>query len=142
MLEDRMSKQSEVEKEQDQSGRLSPGGTPGGLGLFLVGLVLFVVGGYLILNQVQVTSGYWQWWGGSTFGVTLIPLVIGIAVLFFDGKSVIGWILAIAGLAIIFAGIIVNINIYINHTTLFNFIVMLALFASGLGLMARALRSR
>ena len=34
-----------------------PGGTPGGLGTFLLGLALAVGGGYLILNQVQVTSG-------------------------------------------------------------------------------------
>src|ERR1051325_9013138 len=38
----------------------SPGGTPGGLGEFLGGLALVVAGGYLLLNQVTVTSGFWS----------------------------------------------------------------------------------
>jgi hypothetical protein len=38
-----------------------PGGTPGGLGTFLLGGGLAVAGGFLILNQVQVTGGYWYW---------------------------------------------------------------------------------
>ncbi|HEY6332108.1 MAG TPA: hypothetical protein VI756_22455, partial [Blastocatellia bacterium] len=88
--------------EEDSANRFSPGGTPGGLGTFFFGLLLAIVGGYLVLNQVQVTSGYWQWWGGSTFGVTLIPLILGIGILFFNGKSIVGWILALGGLAIVF----------------------------------------
>jgi hypothetical protein len=32
------------------------GGTPGGVGTFFAGLILAVVGGYLVLNQVEVSS--------------------------------------------------------------------------------------
>ena len=32
------------------------GGTPGGIGQFFAGLIMAGVGGYLLLNQVQVTS--------------------------------------------------------------------------------------
>jgi hypothetical protein len=117
-----------------------PGGTPGGLGTFLLGLVLAVIGGYLIMNQVQVTSAYWRWWGNNTFGLTLIPLIIGIALLFYNARSIAGWLLAGLGIVIIFAGIIANLGIYFRQTSLFNVILMLALFASGLGLMARALK--
>jgi hypothetical protein len=129
-------------KTEDESERYrySPGGTPGGLGLFLFGLALAIAGGYLIMNQVQVTSGYWNWWGTNTFGLTLIPLVIGIGLLFFDGKSIAGWLLAGAGAVIIFVGIIANLEIYFRQTSLFNVILMLALFAAGLGLMARSLK--
>jgi hypothetical protein len=119
-----------------------PGGTPGGLVMFLFGLALAVIGGYLIMNQTQVTSGYWNWFGNHTFGLTLVPLVIGIGLLFFNGKSIFGWLLAGCGLLIIFAGIIANLDIYFRSTSLFNVILMLTLFAAGLGLMARAFKGR
>ena len=109
--------------------------------MFIFGLALAIAGGYLIMNQVQVTSGYWYWWGPNTFGLTLLPLVIGLGLLFFDGRSIAGWILAGAGAVIIFVGIIANLQIYFQHTSLFNVIVMLTLFAAGLGLMARAIKS-
>jgi uncharacterized protein len=129
-------------KTEDESGNpgLSPGGTPGGLGMFLFGLALAIAGGYLIMNQVQVTSGYWHWWGPNTFGLTLLPLVIGTGLLFFNGKSIIGWLLAGGGAVIIFVGILSNLQIYFQQTSLFNTILMLTLFAAGLGLMARALK--
>ena len=116
------------------------GGSPGGVGMFFFGLALAIAGGYLIMNQVQVTSAYWHWWGTNTFGITLIPLVIGIGLLFFNGRSIIGWVLAGAGAVIIFVGILANLEIYFRQTSLFNVIVMLTLFAAGLGLMARAVK--
>ena len=106
----------------------------------MFGLALAIAGGYLILQQVQVTSGYWHWWGANTFGLTLIPLVIGIGLLFFNGKSIAGWLLAGAGAVIIFVGILANLEIYFRTTSLFNTILMLTLFAGGLGLMARSFR--
>ena len=120
----------------------NPGGTRGGLGTFLIGLVLTIAGGYLIMAQVQVTSGYWQWWGSNTFGLTLIPLVIGIALLFFNSKSIAGWLLTGASAVIIFVGIFANLQIYFRQTSLFNTILMLVLFAAGLGLMAKSFKSQ
>ncbi|MBI3650669.1 MAG: hypothetical protein HY231_06430 [Acidobacteria bacterium] len=131
------------DRNKEFTQRLSaPGGTPGGLGMFLFGLVLTVVGGYLIMNQTQVASGYWNWFGNHTFGLTLVPLIIGIGLLFFNGKSILGWLLAGCGLAIIFAGILTNLDIYFRSTSLFNLLIMLTLFAAGLGLMARAFKGR
>ena len=49
------------------------GGTPGGLGEFLVGLAMAVAGGYLLTQQVTVTSGFWHFWGYNAFGLTLVP---------------------------------------------------------------------
>jgi predicted membrane channel-forming protein YqfA (hemolysin III family) len=49
------------------------GGTPGGLGTFLAGAAMVVAGGYLLLNQVTVTSGYWYFWGYNAFGLSLFP---------------------------------------------------------------------
>ncbi len=117
------------------------GGTPGGVGEFLGGLAMAVAGGYLLTNQVTVTSGYWRLWGYNGFGLSLVPLIIGIGMLFFNGRSIIGWLLTMAGAVIIFVGIITNLDIYFQPTSLFNTILMLVLLAGGVGLIARSLRS-
>jgi len=116
------------------------GGTPGGIGQFVVGLVMVVAGGYLILNQVQVTTSSWRFGQYGGFGLTLLPLLAGIGMLFYNGKSVIGWLLTIAGTAVILASILMNMDIYFRQTTLFNTIVMLGLLFGGLGILARSLR--
>ena len=115
------------------------GGTPGGLGSFLMGFAMTCVGGYLLSNQVMVGSSYWSFYGTNTFGITLLPMLIGIGLLFFSGRSVIGWLLTAAGALFILAGVIANLHIYFQPTSLFNTMAMLILLASGLGLIARAL---
>jgi uncharacterized protein len=115
------------------------GGTPGGLIEFFVGLGMAVAGAYLLTNQVTVTSGFWRLWGYNTFGLSLIPLIFGIGILFFNGKSILGWILTFAGVIIIGAGILMNLTIYFQPTSLFNTLVMLVLLAGGIGLIARAI---
>jgi predicted membrane channel-forming protein YqfA (hemolysin III family) len=118
------------------------GGTEGGIGTFLVGFVMAVAGGYLLTNQVTVTSGSWRLWGHNAFGLSLLPFVVGIAFLFFNGKSIIGWLLTIAGAVIIFVGILTNLDIYFQPTSLFNTLLMLVLLLGGVGLVARSLRPR
>ena len=117
------------------------GGTPGGLRHFLIGFVMACVGGYLLSNQVTVASGYWSFYGTNSFGITLIPMLIGVAILFFNGRSVLGWLLAAGGALFILAGVIVNLQIFFRPTSLFNTIVMLVLLVGGLALIARSLRS-
>nr|MDQ3012165.1 hypothetical protein [Acidobacteriota bacterium] len=117
------------------------GGTPGGVGEFLGGLAMAVAGGYLLTNQVSVTSGYWRPWGYNGFGLSLIPLLIGIGMLFFNGRSIIGWLLTLAGAVIILVGILANLDIYFRETSLFNTVLMLVLLAGGIGLVARSLRA-
>jgi hypothetical protein len=68
--------------------------------------------------------------------------VIGIAFLFFDGRSILGWLLTVAGAVIIFLGILSNMEIYFRSTSLFNTLVMLVLLFGGIGLVARSLRPR
>lgn len=116
------------------------GGTPGGVGTFFVGLLMAVAGGYMLTSQVTVTSGFWAFFGHSTFGLTLVPMLLGVGLLFFDGRSPLGWILTAAGAVIIFAGILMNLQIYFQPTSLFNTLVMLVLLVGGLGLVARSLR--
>src|SRR5918992_1575854 len=95
------------------------GGTSGGIGEFAIGLVMAAVGGYLLLNQVTVTTGVWALWGYNAFGLTIVPLLVGVGWLFFDGRSTFGWLLVMLGAAIIFVGIIANLHIYFRPTSLF-----------------------
>ena len=117
------------------------GGTPGGVGQFLFGFALAVAGGWLLMNQVMVTSGSWMFFGYDAFGMSLIPFIIGVGMLFFNGKSVIGWLLLTASLVIVLAGIIANLHIYFRPTSLFNTLLILALLFGGIGLIARSLRA-
>jgi len=117
------------------------GGTPGGLGEFFIGLVMAVIGAYMLTNRVTVASSYYSSWGYNTFGLSLLPLIFGIGILFFNSKSIAGWVLLAIGVVIIFAGILLNLQIYFQPTTLFNTIMMLILLAGGIGLVLRSLKS-
>ncbi|HXU44801.1 MAG TPA: hypothetical protein VN783_04705 [Thermoanaerobaculia bacterium] len=117
------------------------GGTPGGLGEFLVGLVMAVAGGYLLTTQVTVTSGFWMLWGRNAFGLSLVPFIFGIGLLFWNGRSIVGWLLLLGGSVIILAGILTNLEIYFERTSLFNTLLMLVLLFGGIGLMARGVRA-
>ena len=121
--------------------RRGAGGTSGGIGQFLIGLALVGVGAFLFMGRVTVHTSFWHWaGGGSAFGVTLIPLLIGIALLFFNGKSILGWVLTIAGFGAIIVGVIANMDVYFQPTSLTATLIMLGLLAAGLGLIVRSLR--
>jgi hypothetical protein len=101
-----------------------------------------VAGGWLLTNQVSVSSGGgWMIYGYNGFGLSLIPFILGTGLIFFNGRSIMGWLLLAAGLVIVFVGILANLNIYFRPTSLFNTLLMLALLAGGIGAMAAALRS-
>ena len=117
------------------------GGTPGGLGTFLLGLVMAIAGGYLLLNQVMVTSSAWYLWGYNATGLSWLPLLFGIGFLFFNARSLAGWLLTLAGVVIIFVSILARLDMYFRPTSLFHTLLMLILLVGGLGLIARSLRS-
>ncbi|MBC8132093.1 MAG: hypothetical protein H7X95_03860 [Deltaproteobacteria bacterium] len=121
--------------------RTGAGGTSGGVIHFFVGLVLVGIGAYLLLDRVTVHTSFWRMsGGGSAFGVTLIPMLIGVALLFFSGKSILGWVLTIAGFGAIIVGVIANMDIYFQPTSLTATLIMLGMMAAGLGLIIKSLR--
>lgn len=124
-----------------QTGQTGPGGTAGGFGEFFLGLALTVAGGWWILNQVQVSGGSWTVYGYNAFGLSLLPFLLGVALLFYNGKSPAGWLLLTSGLVILLAGILSNLNIYWHSTSLFNALAMFTCLFGGLGLLAKALKS-
>lgn len=116
------------------------GGSEGGLGQFFVGLAMVIAGGYLFLQRVSVSSGYWDFGGRNAFGLSLIPLLVGIGMLFFNGKSVLGRVLTGGGFLIIVVGIIANMRVYFGPASLYDTLLILGLMAGGIGLVARSLR--
>ena len=116
------------------------GGTSGGLGMFFGGAALIVAGAYLLLTRVSVVSGGWHFYGYNAFGLSLFPLLIGIGVLFYNGRSIPGWLLTAGGALIIVVGIVANLQIYFQPTSLFDTLLMLGMLAAGVGLVARSLR--
>ena len=129
-----------MEEQMTADERRGAGGTEGGVMLFLFGLALAAAGAYMLTSRVMVQTGGWRFWGYNAFGLTLIPLLLGIGLLFFNGRSIAGRLLTFLGLVIIFAGIISNLNIYFQSTSLFETLLMLGMMAAGIGLIARAIK--
>jgi uncharacterized protein len=120
-----------------------PGGTRGGAREFLLGVLLIAIGGYLFLDNVVVTSGWGELRFGrftTSFGVVLIPLLIGIGLLFFDGKSKPGWLLTVASGGAIVVGIISKLEATWRPTSLLVSLLILGSIAAGIGLVARGLK--
>ena len=85
--------------------------------------------GWIIVKMIQPFAFVNSWTAkkeseqaGESFGLTLIPLVIGLALLSFDLRSIAGWVLAGGGAVIIFVGILANLQIFFTPISLFNVI--------------------
>ena len=125
----------------DYENRRGAGGTPGGLGEFIVGVLLAFTGAYLILSRITVTTGFWSFGGMQhPVGVLMVPLVFGVGVLFNNGKSVLGWVLTLGSILAIVLGVLLNLNIYFQHTSLITFLVMVGALGAGFGLIFKSLR--
>jgi hypothetical protein len=120
--------------------RRGAGGTEGGVLTFFVGVGMASAGAYLLTSRVMVQTSIWRVWGFNGFGLSLIPLLLGIGMLFYDGRSLLGKLLTFVGVVIIFAGIIMNLEIYFQQTPLFATLMMMVLLAGGVGLVLRAIR--
>jgi hypothetical protein len=119
---------------------MGAGGTQGGVSSFFGGLAMAVAGAYLLSERVTVSSGFWSFWGGHGFGLSLLPLIVGAGFLFYDGRSRVGWVLTIGGALVVFLGVLMNLRIYFEPTSLFETLLMVLLLAGGLGLVARSLK--
>ena len=123
------------------------GGSPGGTGSFWLGFVMMCGGFYMLLSSVSVRSTFGfrhSLFNVGQFGVTggmiLVPFVIGISLIFYDRRSVPGWLLAIGSAAAFIIGVIASVNFRVHNITAFEFITMLVLGFGGLGLLLRSLR--
>src|SRR5260370_8206313 len=110
-----MEPQNENQNEP-QSQPFGAGGTPGGVGTFLLGFAFACAGGWLLTNQVVVTSDFFASgfmvpvinYHMNSFGLSLVPFIIGIGFIFFDVKSVIVRLLTLPRLVIILPAIFIS----------------------------------
>lgn len=123
------------------------GGTEGGVGSFLVGLVMLIAGGYLFLSAIHVSNhfhlGYRLYSVGGfglTSGMVLVPFIFGIGMVFYNARNPLGWILAIGGLVMLGFGVIASINFRFKSMSAFELITILVLLLGGLGLFLRSLK--
>ncbi len=77
---------------------------------------------------------------GNNFGLVLIPLVIGVCLLFALRNQRWGWFLVLASVAALAVGVLQTLIMRFQPTTLWNLLTMMALIGSGGGLMFRSLR--
>ncbi len=128
------------------------GGSEGGVGKFFIGLFMLCGGFYMLFNAVMVQSSFSLGYGmyglqafGSnlsiTSGMIMIPFIIGIAMVFYNVKSLLGWVLALGSLGALIFGVISSLHFNLRSMSLFDLIVILILAFGGLALFLSSMRS-
>ncbi len=109
---------------------------------FILGFILFVGGLYLLLQAIQVNFGFG--YGNSlyhirgyniTSGYILILFMLGVGMLFFNGKNKLGWLITTGSLVALIFGVIANVRLSLQFLSAFDLILILGMLAGGLGLL-------
>ena len=121
------------------------GGSPGGVGLFLLGVAMTIAGGYLLLTSLRVVNGLWGGLFGVggfrvTGGMVMIPFIIGVGIIFYDRTKWYGWLLAVGSLLALIVGAIASVRFSFANMSAFELIVILVLLFGGIGILVRSLR--
>lgn len=128
------------------------GGSPGGTGSFVLGFLMMCAGIYLLLQSIVVAqpfglgTGLYHFiaFGGPvsiTSGMLLVPLMIGIGLVFYNARNILGWALACGSLAALVVGVLVNLRFVMRPMSLFELLGILVLALGGLGLFLRSLKA-
>lgn len=111
---------------------------------FFLGLLMFAGGVFMILQNIIVRTS----WGTSFYrigtwevpnGMIMLPVLIGIVMLFVMEKRIFGWIVFILGLVFIMLTIIMSVQISWKTSNAYMFVMMFGLAAAGGGLLMRVL---
>ncbi len=111
---------------------------------FFMGFLLLGGGIYWVLNSFTVHSGwgvgYYSFFGMRiSGGVMLIPLLVGIGLLFFMDKKVIGGCVSALGLLVILISLLSSLSFTAKYGSLYVYVLMFAMIAAGAGLLIRVL---
>jgi len=124
------------------------GGTDGGIGSFLIGLIMMIGGAYLLMKGIIVrpvfglgTVAFAFGGFGVTTGMILVPFLFGVGFIFYNARSWLGWLLAVGALVALVFGVLSNLNIQMVRMSLFDLLTILVLLVGGIGLFLRSLRS-
>lgn len=116
------------------------------LAKFFFGLVILAVGLFMIFQNITVSSswgmgGYFYHIGGFGIsnGMIMLPIVIGIGMLFFMRKRIYGWIVLAIGIAFVLFTVFATTSIHWRTTSAYVFVIMFGMTAAGAGLVLREL---
>lgn len=106
-----------------------------------IGLGLLLTSVLMIFHHVKVGSGWLSWlgFGGQGFGFVIIPLLIGLGVIFYNAKSKAGWIITAASCALIFFAVLSQLVMIFPTTSLLGLIIMFLPLALGVAMLMKGL---
>lgn len=128
------------------------GGTSGGTGHFLIGIIMMCAGFYLLLNSISVSSSFGsgaRLYGFSAFGAhhaitggtIMFPFIFGIGIVFYNSKNLLGWLLTLGSITALIFGVISSIRFSFSSMSAFDLITILVLAIGGLGIFLRSLKT-
>ncbi len=130
---------------------MGAGGTEGGAGRFFLGFIMMCAGFYMLLSAITITSGFhlglgiyrFSMMGGGftvTSGMILIPLILGVGMIFYNARNMVGWLLSLGSLGALIFGVISTLRMGFRPMSAFDLITILVLAFGGLGLFLSSLR--
>lgn len=114
----------------------------------MLGLIMICAGGYLLLRGIVVRPNFG--FGSPAFflggfpitnGMVLVPFMFGVGMIFYNGRNIIGWLLAVGSIVAMIFGVITSIDLRLVSMSAFDLLVILILLVGGIGLFLRSLRT-
>ena len=109
---------------------------------FVAGVIMLVVGLYILSQKVMVSStyGFFSLWGGTfSSGLIMIPFIIGVVWMFVTGGSFASKVFTALSVLLIIVSIIVSTRIWLVRITMYEWVLILVLIFGGAGLVAKVL---
>lgn len=135
-----MSKMEDLERRT--SGGPGKGQGDSSLVTFFVGIACLAIGLYMVFQATDVGFA-WHNWNIGLFrvpnGLVVVPLFIGIILLFYKPRAIVSWLVTSIGTLLILATIIMSVDIVFRRTSLFSFIMMFGFILAGIGLLLRTI---
>lgn len=108
----------------------------------IIGLVLIGLGIFLVFQNCTVYTTWYTWRIGSfaiPTGVTVLPFLIGLGLLFYNPRWIVTWVVLIASALFLLLTLLFSVHIRFVQTSLLQYILMFGSIAGGLGLTLRAI---
>lgn len=108
---------------------------------FYVGIVFIFAGIFFLLSKAVVRSSWVTFTVGGinvSTGLIVIPLMIGVAWLFYNPKSFAAKLITVFGSIAIIGAIILSLRITFTTTSLIDYLIMIVLIAAGAGSLLKA----
>ena len=105
---------------------------------FVGGVIMLVVGLYILSQKVMVSSsyGFFSLWGGRfSSGLIMVPLIIGVVWMFASGGSFVSKVFTVLSVILIIAAIVASTRIWLVTITMYEWVLILG----GAGLVAKVL---